>query len=128
MSAAVKIAAAAIFCTLAALTIKKSNGEMALLLECAACVWAVFALVRLLNPVLDTITDMKALAGLSDAVVAPVIKCTAIGIVTRIAADICRDGGQAALCSAVETAGAVCAVCAVMPLVSMLLSVVEEIL
>ena len=128
MSAAFKIAAAAVFCTLAALTVKKTNGEMALLLECTACVWALLALMKLLSPMLDTIAAMKKLAGLSDAVVSPVLKCTAIGIVSRIAGDICRDGGQAAMCSAVETAGAVCAMCAAMPLVSMLLATLEELL
>lgn len=128
MSAVFKIAAVAIFCTLAALTVKKTNGEMALILECAACIWALFALMKLLTPMLETVAEMKRLAGLSDAVISPVLKCTAIGIVSRITADICRDGGQAALCSAVETAGVVCAVCAAMPLVSMLLSVVEDLL
>ena len=128
MSTALKIAAAAIFCTFAALTIKKSNGEMALALECAACVWALFALMKLLSPLLDAVDDMKKLSGISDAVFAPVIKCTAIGIVSRLAADICRDGGQNALCSAVETAGAVCALCAAMPLVTMLMNVVGEML
>lgn len=128
MSAAVKIAAVAIFATLAALTVKKSNGEMALVLECAACVWAFFALLRLVTPLIDALGDMKALSGVSDAILAPVVKCTTIGIVTRLASDICRDGGQAALSGAVETAGAVCAVCTAVPLASMLLSLVEELL
>lgn len=128
MSAVFRIAALAVFAVLAALTVKKTNGEMALVLECAACVGVLFAVLRMFSPAAEALGNMKALSGVSDAVLAPVIKCTAIGIVTRLAADICRDGGQAALCGAVETAGAVCAVCTAMPLASMLLSLMEELL
>ena len=48
-------------------------------------------------------------AGLSPAVLDPVIKTVGIAILTRISSEVCRDAGESGIAAAVETAGAVLA-------------------
>ena len=70
----------------------------------------------------------REMSGLSGALLAPVMKCAAIGVVCRLAADECRDAGSGALGSAVELAGAIAALWTALPLLTALLDTVESIL
>jgi len=55
-------------------------------------------------------------AGLSPTLLAPVLKTVGIGILTRLASDICKDAGQSAIASTVELAGTVAALYIALPL------------
>ena len=67
---------------------------------------------------MDTLADT---AGLSPAVLAPVIKTAGIAIVTRIAAEVCRDAKESGVASFVETAGAMLALAVSLPLLEAVL-------
>ena len=124
----VKAAALGAVCTAAAIVIKRGSGEMALLLSLAVCC---AVLVPTLGMAAETVEAMRSAisaAGLSPTITAPVLKCVGLGVITRLSADICRDGGQSAVASAVETAGAVGAVCCALPLARMLLKMLEGLL
>ena len=54
--------------------------------------------------------------GGSEVYMMPVIKCLAIAIVTRFAADLCKDASQNATASAVELTGSVCGFAVILPL------------
>ena len=56
--------------------------------------------------------------------IAPIMKCLAIAIVTRIASELCKDSAQNAAAAAVELAGTVCAVSTVMPLLMSVLKMI----
>ena len=60
--------------------------------------------------------ELGELIGLSPAVLAPVLKTVGIAILTRIAAELCRDAGEGGIAAAAETAGAAAAVLAALPL------------
>ena len=66
--------------------------------------------------------------GLSAGLVEPVLKVTGIAIVTRLAADFCRDAKEGALSSAVETAGTALALAAVLPLMNAVLDMLAQLL
>ena len=72
------------------------------------------------RPVLQEETE------LSPGVVTPVIKCVGIGVVTRLAAELCRDAGQGASAAAVEVCGAACAMVTVLPLIRALLKLITD--
>lgn len=125
--AVLKVAVLAVFGTVAALIIRRSNGEMAAVLSIAVCAAAMFAAFSLMEPILELLSRARELSGLSGTVLSPVMKCLGIGITSHVASQLCRDGGQAAMASTVELAGAVGGVYAAMPLISTLLDMLEAI-
>ena len=66
--------------------------------------------------------ELSALAGLSPAVLSPVVKTVGISILTRISAELCRDAGEGGIASFVETAGAALALCVSVPLLRAVLN------
>lgn len=122
-----KISAAAVAAAMAALVIKRGSAEMSLALTLAALGCCCVLLLGLMRPSVERIRQLISSSKLPPAIFSPVLKCVGIGIVSRIASDICRDGGQAALASAVELAGAAGAVLAALPLMSTLLEMMGSV-
>ena len=121
MNDIVKVAAAAIVAAVCAVVVRKQAPEIALLLAACAgvlillfCSGALKSAVRLMN-------ELAEAGGISSTVLKPVIKVTGIAVITRLAADLCRDAKEGALASAVETAGSAVALLTVLPLVSAVL-------
>ena len=56
--------------------------------------------------------------------IAPVMKCAAIAIVTKLASELCRDSSQSAVASSVELAGSICALSVAMPLIISMLKTI----
>lgn len=119
-----KAAAAALTASAAALLIKRTNPEISLLLgACTAALIAIAAMgfakgLRELSDAVKTISDSSAVY------TAPVLKCAAVAIVTKLASELCRDASQGAAASAVELAGTVCALSIAMPLVMSMLKMI----
>ena len=118
MSGVIKVAAAAIAAAVCAVTVRKQAPELGLALTVCAgavillyCSGALSAAIKLMDKLVEA-------GGLSGQVVEPVIKTAGISIVTRLAADFCRDAKEGGLASAVELAGAVLALVTVLPLMS----------
>ena len=112
-----KAASAALLSAVLALLIKRHNPEGALLLG-AIC--AVGILVASLG-ILDGFASLRklmhqSLGGEEEGLVAPLLKCLAISIVSRFSSESCRDASQNAAASAVEFAGAVASLGVVMPM------------
>ena len=89
----------------------------------------------MLGAALGAIEEVRALAdelgeliGLSPAVLAPVLKTVGIAILTRIAAELCRDAGEGGIAAAAETAGAAAAVLTALPLLRAVLSTITGLL
>lgn len=128
MEAVIRAAVLACVGTLSALIIRRGSPELASALAIAVCCACAFIAVRLFSPIASELERASRFSGLSPAVLAPVMKCAGIGVVSKIASGLCRDGGQQAMASAVELAGAAGALCAAMPLVSSLLDMLERLI
>ena len=126
MDVLLRIAAASALTTAVCLLLRRSNPELQLPLAAAACAFALLLTVRLLQPVRELLERAAALSGLSGAYLLPVAKCVVIGIVTRGAADLCRDGGQSAVAGAVELGGAAAALWVSLPLLTALLDFLDR--
>ncbi len=74
---------------------------------------------------MDTLTET---AGLSPAVLAPVIKTVGIAILTRVTAEVCRDAGEGGIAAFTETAGAATALFVAAPLLRAVLETVTGLL
>lgn len=127
MTALVQAAALGLVGAVLALLLKKSAPELALALSLAICVVAAGLAVELFTDLREVIDLAREQTGLSPAIVSPVIKCVGIGVVTRLAADLCKDAGQGAIASAVELCGAGCAIVTALPLLRSLLQMIGEI-
>ena len=128
MAALVRFAAAAVLSAAVCLLLRRSNPELQIPLAAAACAFICFGTLRLLSPVRELLERAAALSGLSTAWFLPLAKCVVIGIVSKGAADLCRDGGQSAVAGAVELGGAAAALLSALPLLASLLDFLERLL
>ena len=70
-----------------------------------------------ISDVIEIIYEIAENAGISEDLLRPLLKCLGISIVTRIACDICKDGGAASAASYMELIGAVACVTIAAPLI-----------
>ena len=119
-----KASALALLSAVVSLLLKKQNPEAALLLSVLTAVGILIAAMGLLNGLQELREQIGKILGGSEVLIAPIMKCLAIAIVTRIAAELCKDSAQNAAAAAVELAGTVCAVSTVMPLLMSVLKMI----
>ena len=67
-------------------------------------------------------------SGVPPELFAPLYKTVGIGLVVRVGGGLCRDAGESALAGVVETAGAVCALAAALPLLRAVLELLLELM
>ena len=128
MSDIVKVAAAAIAAAVCAMVVRKQAPELGLVL--GICAGAVILLYcsGALQAVTELMDKLMEAGGLSPQVVGPVVKTAGVAIVTRLSSDFCRDAGEGGLASAVELAGTALSLAAALPLVSMVLDLLVQLL
>lgn len=119
-----KAAAAALIAGAVGLLIKRSNPEISLLLSVCTVALIMIAALGFAEGLKELAAAVKAIAGSSETLIAPVLKCVAIAIVTKIASELCKDAAQAASASAVELAGTICALSVAMPLIMSMLKMI----
>ena len=111
-----------------ALVLKKTSPEQALLLVLCAAVAGLALLTDGLGELVEFLRELGERSGVSETLFVPLYKTVGIGLVVKVGGDLCRDAGDAALASVVETAGAVCALLAAMPLLRAVLELLMELM
>ncbi len=122
---------AAVLCVVAALlalVLKRGSPESALLLALGAAAVVLLALAKDLETLLDFFGELVEKSGLSRDLFIPLYKTVGIAMVVKIGGSLCRDAGESALASVVETAGAICALLAAAPLLRAVLSLLLELM
>ena len=128
MSGVVKIAAAAVAAALCAVVVRRHSPEIALALGIGACALIVLSCSGALESAVELADKLAQTGGLSAQVVEPVLKTAGIAIVTRLAADFCKDAKEGGLASAVELGGTALALAAALPLMTAVLDVLTQLL
>ena len=128
MNDVLKVAAAAIIAAVCAVVVRRQNPEIALLLAGCGAVLILLYCSGALRAAVDLMDRLSELSGLSRTVTEPVLKVTGISVVTRLAAEMCRDAREGALATAVETAGTALALVAVIPLMLSVLELMADML
>lgn len=128
MESVVRLAAAAVAAALCAVVVKQRAREVGAVLALAAGALLLGAALGAIEEVRALADELGELIGLSPAVLAPVLKTVGIAILTRIAAELCRDAGEGGIAAAAETAGAAAAVLAALPLLRAVLSTITGLL
>lgn len=111
---------------LLALVLKKGSPELALLLALAAVAAVLLFLAGALGELLDFLREIGDASGLSEDLFIPLYKTVGIALVVKAGGSLCRDAGESALASAVETAGTVCALLVSLPLLRAVLALLLE--
>jgi stage III sporulation protein AD len=121
-----KIAAAAVAAAVCAVVVKQRAQELVLSLAAGALVLTMaLGAVESVRALMD---ELGEAAGLSPAVLAPVLKTVGIAILTHISAEVCRDAKESGIAAFVETAGAAVALCVALPLLRAVLDTVTGLL
>lgn len=128
MEQVIRFSAAALLATAVSLILKKSNPELQIPLAGAVLCFVLYGASVLLQPVLALTEEAQKLSGLSSIYYQPVVKCVAIGILSKGGADLCRDGGQSAMAGAVELGGTAAALYAALPLLTTLMGLLGRLL
>lgn len=126
MNDIVKIAAVGIIVAVCAMVIRKQAPELSVLLTICTVAVILIGCIGAMSAIRSYMDELSGIGGLTPTVVGPVIKVTGIAIISRFAADFCRDAKESAMASAVETAGSVIALIAVLPLMDCMLDLIGE--
>ncbi len=123
-----RAAACAVIGSILALLLRKYTPELSLVTALITGVVIVWISSSVCLRIAEALRDVARRSGVEAAYVAPVMKCVGIGMVSHLAAQICRDAGQGSAASAVELCAVLCALYAALPLIESLLAVVEKLL
>ena len=126
MALYLKCAGAALIGVVLVLTLGRT--EMGLVLSAAVCAMLALAAVEYLEPVMDLLRRLDELGRLDGAMIAILLKCVGIGLITEIAGMICADSGNASLAKALQLLGTAVTLWLAVPLFDGLLTLIQEIL
>ena len=98
------------------LVIQRGSPELSLVLALVVSLLVVVIAFEIITAILEFVDILREAAQLSPAVIGPVLKTVGISMLTRLAADTCRDAGQGSIGTAVELAGTVAAIYIALPL------------
>ncbi|MDY5333858.1 MAG: stage III sporulation AC/AD family protein [Vescimonas sp.] len=101
---------------LLAALLRRTGGEMALLLALAVCGAAVMLLAQPLEELKGFWEEAASWGQLPVQLFVPLVKTVGIALICRTGSDLCRDAGESAIGSVLETAGAVAAIVVSLPL------------
>ena len=128
MELASRVTALCVVGAILALVLKKTSPEQALLLVLCAAVAGLALLADGLGELVSFLRELGERSGVSETLFVPLYKTVGIGLVVKVGGNLCRDAGGTALASVVETAGAVCALLAAMPLLRAVLELLMELM
>ena len=123
-----KIAALAVAAALCALVVRQNAREIGLVLALLAGALILGQALGAVEAIWALLEELGERAGLSPAVLDPVIKTVGIGILTKISAEVCRDAKESGIVAFVETAGAALSLYVALPLIRAVLDTVSELL
>lgn len=128
MEMVTQITALCVVGALLALVLKRGTPEIGLLLTLAAAVTVLLNLVDVMTDVVAFLDELAQRSGAAHALFIPLYKTVGIALVVKVGGSLCRDAGESALASVVETAGTVCALLVAVPLLRAVLSLLLELM
>ena len=128
MTTAFRIVSLAVVCALIGVMLRERVGVMAVLLSLASCAVLLAASLQFLAPALEFADRLRQLSALDASLVSPLLKVTALGIVTQLTESLCEDAGDKALARTVCICGAVFSVYVSLPLFGAVMDMIEAVL
>jgi len=110
-----------------AVVVRRGAPELALTVTLGTAAVGFLFLAGPLGDLLDFMTEVSRY-GVSQKLLIPLYKIVGIAVVVKVGGDLCRDAGESALASVVETAGSVCALLVALPLLRGVLTLLMELM
>lgn len=123
-----KAAAGVLVALILGLMLEKQGKDVSVLLTMAVCVMLAGIAFSYLEPVLDFLWELEALADLRGDILGILLKAAGIGLVAELAAVICTDGGNAALGKQLQMMASVLILYLSLPMFRSLLTLIQDIL
>lgn len=120
---------AAVFTALILCThIGKQEKEFASLVAMAVCCMGTVAALTFLRPIMEMIREMEAMTNIEHDILQILLKSTGIALVAELSALICQDAGYTAMARTVQMLGCTVILYLSVPVISMLLNLIRDIL
>ena len=123
-----KLTAVGVTAAVLSAVLKRNTPELAMLLALCAGLWRLALAAEGLGAAMALMRELAGQAGLSEALLEPVVKAVALSILTRLTAEICRSAGEGGVAAFVETAGSALSLMAALPLVRAVAQMMGELL
>ncbi len=111
------ICVCAVVSSILALTLKKYNQEISMLVTITAGVLIFFVILGAISPVINQITKLAQSANISNEYIQILIKTLGICFICQFSSDACKDAGHSALASKVELSGKLCILILALPMI-----------
>lgn len=121
-------AALALLTVILIMSLRKHNGEMAVLLSLCCCCLIGIAAVGFLSPILAFVRKLQQSASLDNAMLQSLLKVTGVAFTAEIASTVCVDSGNSAMAKTLQMLATAVIVYLSLPMMEALLELVERIL
>jgi stage III sporulation protein AD len=128
MEQVIQVAGICVVGALLAVLLKRTNPELALLLTVGAAAVIFLSLAGTAKELLKFLQTLSRQSGVSDRLLTPLYKTLGIALVVKTGGDLCRDAGENAMASVLETAGTLSALLVSLPLLQTVLSMLMELM
>jgi stage III sporulation protein AD len=128
MEQVIQVAGICVVGALLAVLLKRTNPELALLLTVGAAAVIFLSLAGTAKELLRFLQTLSRQSGVSDRLLTPLYKTLGIALVVKTGGDLCRDAGENAMASVLETAGTLSALLVSLPLLQTVLSMLMELM
>ena len=123
-----KASAAVLLTVVLVLALGKREKDISVLLTMAVCCMVTAVAMSYLEPVLDLLWEVEAMANVQDGMMEILMKTVGIGLVVEIAGMICTDAGNSSLGKTIQMLGTVVILSLSIPLFRGFLTLIQEIL
>ena len=123
-----KATAAVLMAVILSLALEKQGKDFSVILTLAVCGMAASAAFLYLEPVLDFLWELEAMADLREDMLGILLKAVGIGLVAELASVICSDGGNASLGKQMQLLGSAVILYISLPVFRSLLQLIQRIL
>ena len=128
MNEVIKTAVIGILAMVFVLLLKKDSPAYSFLITIGTGVVIIYIAVGLAKPILELIYELADSAGLSAAVLSPLMKALGISVVTKFSAEACRDAKEGAIGAYAEMIGATAAIYVSLPLITTVFKLIKSFL
>ena len=125
MAEPIRLSVLTIAAAISALVLRKYQPDYAMLITVLGCVLGAALLLTLASPLFGFLKKLAALTEKQDELLAPLLKCVGIGLLTQISSALCLDAGETALAKLTELGGSLLCILAALPLLEEVLELIR---
>jgi len=124
----IAVVGAGLVAALLSIILKQYKPEFGVYISLVAGIIILLAVIKSLTPVLSMMSELTKTAALESVYSAALLKCLAVCYITQLAADTCKDSGESAIASKIETAGKLAIVIISLPLFKGVVDIITELI